>query len=106
MRKREPVSTIAYGTAIVFGILGVGLSCFFGFGGFLSGVYGASFLFMAVLMALLIAFGYRGLKERRRLGDETWWHLLLIGLIAVTFLAFLVVFIFVSITLLTEGWRS
>jgi hypothetical protein len=104
MRTRRAGSVIVYSLCVLSGLLGVGLCCFFGFGELSSpGPYSLVFLLIAALMILLIAFGYRGIRERRRLGNEIWWQLLIIGLVGIGFLAFATLFILLCITLLSEG---
>jgi hypothetical protein len=104
MSKRPVGSMISYCCCIVAGILGIGLCCFFGFGEVSSpGFYDISFVLIALLMVLLIAFGYRGLKERRKIGNEVWWQLLIIGLLGLGSLSFVAIFIFVCIALLSGG---
>jgi hypothetical protein len=104
MGARRANTATVYGICILFGLLGVGLCCFFGFGEVSSpGVGSLSFIPIAILMVLLTAFGYRGLREHRELGNEAWWQLLIIGLIAVGFLAFALLFIFICIALLNGG---
>jgi hypothetical protein len=105
MRKRRKGSVIAYSMSVLFGLLGVGLCCFFGFGEVSSPNTSSdiSFLLIAVLMILLAAFGYRGLKEHRTLGDEIWWQVLIAGLICAGFLVFAGLFIFICIVMLSAG---
>jgi O-antigen/teichoic acid export membrane protein len=104
MSTRRAGSAAIYGICILFGLLGVGLCCFFGFGEVSSpSVYSLSFIVIAMLMILLAAFGYRGLREHRQLGNEVWWQLLIIGLISVGFLAFALLFVFICLALLSGG---
>jgi hypothetical protein len=107
MSKRRTGSVIAYGACVVLGLIGTSLCCFFGFGGISSPtLYSLAFIVPAAAMIILIAFGYRGLRERRKLGNEIWWQLLIIGLIALSSLAFMALFTALSITLLSEGSRT
>jgi hypothetical protein len=104
MRKHRTGSVITYGLCILCGLFGVGLCCFFGFGEVASrGLSSLIFLLIAATMVLLVAFGFRGIRDHRRIGNEVWWQLLIVGLIGVGFLAFAAVFIFICIALLNEG---
>lgn len=101
---RKHTSKIAYSSSIVSGIIGIGLSCFFGFSDVSSkSIYNVAYILLGLLMAGLVAFGYRGIEKHRRLADEVWWHLLIALLIWLVFLAQLIVFIFTCIALSSGG---
>jgi hypothetical protein len=104
MRVRKAGSVITYSSSIVSGIIGVALCCFFGLGE-VSSPSGSNFgyILLGGLMVLLIVFGYRGIKERRKLSNEIWWQLLTASLIWVLFLALFVIFIFTYVAILNGG---
>lgn len=104
MRTRSVGSNVAYGVCILSGVIGVGLCCFFGFGEVSSpSVYNIGYVALAILMIMLMAFGYRGITEQRKLGNEIWWQLLIAGLIWAVFLTLFVIFVFTWIAVLSGG---
>jgi drug/metabolite transporter (DMT)-like permease len=107
MGKRQSGSVISYGGSIALGLIGVMLCCVFGFGTFSSPTWGDLwFVVVGLLMALLIAFGFRGIREHRKLGDEIWWQLLAIGVVAFGALILLAIFFVLGLTVLSDGPHS
>jgi hypothetical protein len=104
MSNARAGSAIPYSLSIVSGILGVGFCCFFGFGEISSPtIYNLGYILLGIGMLLLVSFGYRGLTEHHKIGNEVWWQLLVVSLIELIFVVLLVAFLFNGLALLSLG---